>query len=196
MYKLKKDSPINNGDIAVLKFAGGLPAGFVTATFAPSLDAVKAGDRVILAGYGITGNKPVLGTNGQPMKGPDGDIIYQPIDKESSGVLRFTVTKIAGGLALDKTQQKIEIGPNTKTTEIAVDQTERGACQGDSGGPAYAYVNGQKFLWGVTSRGDGSCRTFGIYTNALVYGAWIKKVSAELLALQNTSTVNTGALRK
>lgn len=197
LYKLKKDTPINNGDIAVLKFAGGLPPGFVTATFAPSLDAVKAGDRVILAGYGITGNKQVMGTNGQPMKGPDGEFLYEPIDKNSSGLLRYTVTKVIGGLTLNPSKQSIEMSQNTKTTEIAVDQKDgHGACQGDSGGPAYAYINGKKYLWGVTSRGDGSCRTYGIYTNALVYGAWIQKVSRELLALPNTSAVNTGSLRK
>ena len=65
------------------------------------------------------------------------------------------------------------------STEVMLDQTGgKGACHGDSGGPAYAMVNGQMQLFGITSRGVGDgtgpqCTHFSVYTNASAYASWI-----------------------
>ncbi|MBL7671417.1 MAG: trypsin-like serine protease [Bdellovibrionaceae bacterium] len=65
-------------------------------------------------------------------------------------------------------------------TEITLDQNHgKGACHGDSGGPAYLNVNGQEYLWGITSRGvddiNDHCSTYSAYTNALAYSETIQK---------------------
>lgn len=67
-------------------------------------------------------------------------------------------------------------------TEVIVDQTpEKGACHGDSGGPAYANVNGELHLFGVTSRGiadeNDTCTVFAAYSNIQHHRDWIKQVS-------------------
>lgn len=69
---------------------------------------------------------------------------------------------------------------NYSQTEITLDQTHgTGACHGDSGGPAYLNVNGQEYLWGITSRGiddkNDDCSTYSAYTNALAYSETIQK---------------------
>lgn len=68
------------------------------------------------------------------------------------------------------------------STEVLMDQTnKKGACHGDSGGPAYAQVNGELHLFGVTSRGirddQDTCTQFAAYTNIQNYRDWIKQVS-------------------
>ncbi|MBM4359080.1 MAG: trypsin-like serine protease [Deltaproteobacteria bacterium] len=40
----------------------------------------------------------------------------------------------------------------------------KSACNGDSGGPAFADVNGQLVVAGITSYGDQDCQQFGVYT--------------------------------
>lgn len=49
------------------------------------------------------------------------------------------------------------------------------ACQGDSGGPAIAYINGEKYLVGITSWGVGCSnqRYPGVYVNVAAYSRWI-----------------------
>ena len=42
------------GDIAVIRFEGGVPSGFTPAKLAPTSLEIRAGDEVTLAGYGIT----------------------------------------------------------------------------------------------------------------------------------------------
>jgi secreted trypsin-like serine protease len=50
------------------------------------------------------------------------------------------------------------------------------ACQGDSGGPAIGYVNGEKYLVGITSWGVGCTdqRYPGVYVDVTKYAAWIR----------------------
>jgi secreted trypsin-like serine protease len=50
------------------------------------------------------------------------------------------------------------------------------ACQGDSGGPAVGYVNGLRYLVGITSWGVGCTnKKFpGVYVNVAKYAGWIR----------------------
>lgn len=45
----------------------------------------------------------------------------------------------------------------------------KSACNGDSGGPAFADVNGQLGVAGITSYGDQACQQFGVYTRVDAY---------------------------
>lgn len=50
------------------------------------------------------------------------------------------------------------------------------ACQGDSGGPAIAYIDGEKYLAGITSWGVGCTdkKYPGVYVNVTKYSDWIR----------------------
>ncbi len=50
------------------------------------------------------------------------------------------------------------------------------ACQGDSGGPAVAYLNGERYLLGITSWGVGCTdkKYPGVYVNVPKYKGWIQ----------------------
>lgn len=54
------------------------------------------------------------------------------------------------------------------------------ACQGDSGGPAIGYINGEKYLVGVTSWGVGCANEKypGVYVNVAAYSRWIDETVA------------------
>lgn len=85
----------------------------------------------------------------------------------TSGVLRETFTPVT------------QI--NYSQTEVLLSQIDgRGTCAGDSGGPAFILINGMFYVWGITSHGDQECVTYGVYTNLIVYNAWIQKTAAEL----------------
>jgi secreted trypsin-like serine protease len=55
------------------------------------------------------------------------------------------------------------------------------ACQGDSGGPAIGYVDGEKYLVGITSWGVGCTnRKFpGVYVNVAKYAGWLRETIAQ-----------------
>ena len=57
--------------------------------------------------------------------------------------------------------------------EFRTIETDSGSCSGDSGGPAYIFLDNKLFLAGLTSRGDGPCRSFGIYTLVDYFSEWI-----------------------
>lgn len=54
------------------------------------------------------------------------------------------------------------------------------ACQGDSGGPAIGYINGEKYLVGITSWGVGCTNKKypGVYVNVAAYRRWIDETIA------------------
>ena len=69
--------------------------------------------------------------------------------------------------------------------EILLDQTSgKGACHGDSGGPAYVTMNGELYLFGVTSRGvddpKNDCSQFAAYSNIMAYEAWFLTTTTTL----------------
>ena len=58
-------------------------------------------------------------------------------------------------------------------SEFRTIETDSGSCNGDSGGPAYVFLDQKLLLAGLTSRGDGPCRSFGIYTIVDYFSKWI-----------------------
>jgi MYXO-CTERM domain-containing protein len=50
-------------------------------------------------------------------------------------------------------------------------------CKGDSGGPAFATLNGQEVVVGVTSRGDMPCGKLAIDTRGDAFVSWIEQTS-------------------
>ena len=54
VYAFRSSEELNTGDIAVVKFSGGLPAGFKAAQILTSGNALQTGATVMLAGYGIS----------------------------------------------------------------------------------------------------------------------------------------------
>ncbi len=61
-------------------------------------------------------------------------------------------------------------------SEFRTIETASGSCSGDSGGPAFIYIEKKLQLAGITSRGDGPCRSYGIYTIADYFSEWILEV--------------------
>lgn len=55
------------------------------------------------------------------------------------------------------------------------------ACQGDSGGPAIAYIDGERYLAGITSWGVGCTdkKYPGVYVNVTKYTDWIRATTTE-----------------
>lgn len=75
-----------------------------------------------------------------------------------------------------------------KVTEVPMDrfngesefrtiETASGSCSGDSGGPAFIMKANQLYLAGLTSRGDGPCRSHGIYTMVDFFSGWVHEIS-------------------
>lgn len=64
--------------------------------------------------------------------------------------------------------------------EYRVDESNgHGSCNGDSGGPTFSIIGDQKYLVGITSRGDNACKKYGIYTIARNYLDWMRSFSVK-----------------
>jgi secreted trypsin-like serine protease len=61
-YSLQATRPKNRYDLAVVRFAGGVPAGFSGAKFLPNSSLLKDAADVTVAGYGVTDNTTRVGT--------------------------------------------------------------------------------------------------------------------------------------
>jgi len=74
--------------------------------------------------------------------------------------------------------------PNYSETEMLFGARDgAGACHGDSGGPAFATINGQTYVIGVTSRTTdqkGGCHTDSIYTNVAAFKTVIEQGISKL----------------
>jgi secreted trypsin-like serine protease len=96
--------------------------------------------------------------------------------------------KASGAMSNNLLYAFVDVVPRSKCNEAAVydgrvsDQMFcaglgfADACQGDSGGPALGYVNGQRYLVGITSWGVGCTnKKFpGVYVNVPKYAGWIR----------------------
>ncbi|RYZ68461.1 MAG: trypsin-like serine protease [Proteobacteria bacterium] len=146
-YVRNKDEEKNAADIAVVRFAGGVPKGFRSVRFLPSRDLLKTDTLVTAVGYGTDDDQLPHGT----------------------GTLRTTVLPI--------------LNSKFSQTELTLDQRKRiGVCHGDSGGPIFLTLDGQYYLWGVTSRSTNlkNCSEGSIITNALMFNVWIYDTNVEM----------------
>ncbi|MBC7740686.1 MAG: trypsin-like serine protease [Bdellovibrionaceae bacterium] len=163
---MKKGEDSQN-DVGLLRFAGDLPDGF---KLAKRLDVAAAKTQIIkgvsmtLSGFGVSKYELTPDEKGKLTK-PTGS---------GDGILR-QVDNI----------KLLEMSEH----ELALDQSKgAGACHGDSGGPAYITVtNGATkttYLVGVTSRGEGLCDKWVIYSNVVSYSQWIDTTVEKLVAAQ------------
>ena len=154
LWATNQNNTQNTGDIAVVRLASPLPAGYAPVSVLNDNSSLQAGTPVLLAGYGISVGHP------------------DPASKNDNGagVLRSVVTKI--------------VNPAFSASEVMIDESQgKGACHGDSGGPAYVQVNGKTMLFGVTSRGtDQFCGQGVVYTNIVAYLKWLPTAAQQLEA--------------
>lgn len=72
-------------------------------------------------------------------------------------------------------------------TEVLIDQSKgKGACHGDSGGPAMVEIDGEYYVYGVTSRGvddvNDDCSVAAAYTSIPAYKNWIHRTLKKMNA--------------
>jgi hypothetical protein len=168
VWPVRQFSEFDTGDIAVIKFRGGLPMGYRPARVLTDPSALANGVPVLLAGYGASG----------AVQTPQG------MDHPGAGRLRSVVTSVKNSAY--------------SASEILVEQSAgKGACHGDSGGPAYVKLNGQLYVWGVTSRGvddpGDTCGVSAAYTSIPFYWSWISR-TVEQLSQQPSQPVRRPAL--
>ncbi|MEZ0392545.1 MAG: trypsin-like serine protease [Pseudobdellovibrionaceae bacterium] len=133
-------------DIGLVKFEGPLPEGYKPASRLTDVSQLTKGLSVVFAGYGITS--------------PEG----QHAVEDDSGVLRRADSVLTDGKH-EGSELLFELPPSKVST-----------CQGDSGGPAYARINGQLTLIGVTSRGsDERCDSLSVSTSVAAHVDYISK---------------------
>lgn len=149
-------------DLAVLKFRGEAPEGFVPAEFLTDLDVLKPGVTAYVAGYGVNSvesrngsadEKPQMGE--EPFCDDKGCVF---VKFTGDGLLRWAQAPIA----------------TVESTELRLDEAQAGTCGGDSGGPAFVLKDGKFQLFGVTSRGSLFCNSVGVYTIALKLSDFLK----------------------
>ncbi len=169
-YDKTSDAMDNTGDIAVLYFEGGLPAGYKPAKLA-SVEMLDRGVMATVAGYGVS--KVFLNDIKNPKKFPqlkekiqEGSVICDKnmnncaeVEMDGDGILKYAEAPIQ----------------TVGETEVVLNERKAGTCVGDSGGPAYVKVNGEYLLFGATSRGSATCDSLGIYTIIPEYKDWITK---------------------
>lgn len=144
----------NWGDVAIIKFEGEAPAGYVPAEILDDGRYIQNGSSITLAGYGIT--KPYSEQKPQETE----PALLRKVEVNVSDAL-YSETEIS----FDQTQGK-------------------GACHGDSGGPAYVKVGDKMKLFGLTSRGlkdpNDTCRQYSTYTYLPAFKDWLATTMADL----------------
>lgn len=151
-------------DLALLKLSKVAPATFQMAQLADVGQKITTGDKLTLAGYGVT--TPLVNKIITDPK--TGKTSLSPLPTAGSGTLR-----LVGDVEILKvTKDGKEIILNQKDGAI-------GACHGDSGGPAYIKkADGDLVLVGITSRGTdltGNCDQSNVFTGVSGYLDWIKE---------------------
>ncbi len=164
IWPFRQAQELNTGDIALVKFSGGLPAGYAPVKFLTDVTKLSDNMDVLLAGYGAS--KVV-----QVQDPRTGGLVS---DHQEAGKLRFVTTTI----------KKVAY---TKSEFLTESSKGKSACHGDSGGPAYVEIDGELVVIGVTSRSVGDeqdmCNVSAAYTSIPFYATWIASTSKQLNAL-------------
>lgn len=180
VWKFREGMLLNKGDIAVVRFTGGLPTGYTPTQFISNTSKLTNDMDVMLAGFGASHTVRVRDPQ-------SGELVSK---RSGSGKLRSVTT----------TMKNV----NYSKSEFLLESSKgKSACHGDSGGPAYVKIeverNGQTVLEdvliGVTSRGvddvDDLCNVAAAYTSMAFYSTWIvstaKALDAAALAAETTT---------
>lgn len=158
-------------DIALLRFGGKVPEGYVPAKLLPDDRILTKGGVATLLGYGVN-DVQVSRIDATTYRNLEEGLAYGEIMCDKPRQNCYKVDYSGDGI-LRKTTAEIEM---LSQSEVVLDESHgRGTCLGDSGGPAFFKRDGQYYLFGVTSRGGELCDDVGIYTNAVFFKSWIEK---------------------
>jgi secreted trypsin-like serine protease len=171
-------------DIALLKFNGTIPKGYMPAKVLQDVTLLKEGLPTLIAGYGVETDNLVevdtKQTNPEELQTLiDDGVVVCDFDSTTKETRCFT-EEMDGPAILKSTTVNIGSFPNAYEAILLHDK-EHGPCSGDSGGPAFVKVGTDYYVWGLTSRSEMGCATTTTYTNIVSYSAWIKRESAALL---------------
>lgn len=169
--KTLEDNNVVLDDVALLHFAGGLPAGYEPVQLVTSESQAQPGAHLHMIGYG-------LARVDSKMEIVNGRASFVPVpDGTTTGILRET--EVAIGI----------VSPKTKL--ILTNGTATGVCSGDSGGPAFVTdsATGKVVQVGIAEAvANAYCNSVSMHTSVLPYLDWIKESAAQLAeqATQNT----------
>ncbi|HWU42517.1 MAG TPA: trypsin-like serine protease [Bdellovibrio sp.] len=189
-WSSRQNADKDHGDVALVHFVGTAPSDYTPATLLNDTSVLKNGASVVLAGYGANEvTRTPIDTNTYP------DLVSavqagKVICDDPKALTNCAEVDMPGAGVLRKTSVTIEDAKFAQSEVLLNQRNGTGACHGDSGGPAYATVNGQLYLWGVTSRGErdpnNDCSQYSVYTNAVFYKSWLNSVAQKLTASSST----------
>jgi secreted trypsin-like serine protease len=166
-----KQPEMNQSDIALFYFEGGLPEGYEPVEVLFDQTELKKNTKIILAGYGVDDVTGFEISYKKSKKFQDkidsGEVVCDFSFSNEPTCLEITMS---GDGFLRKTETEIKY---TSESEFFLDEKKTGTCSGDSGGPAFIEKDGVLYLAGVTSRGDLLCNDTGIYTMVPYHLDWI-----------------------
>lgn len=152
----RRGEPLYDHDLAVVKFAGGLPEGYSPVALDNDLKKDYSQELIYVYGYG-------RGINYTGRKGED--------RVASSGVLRRGIMRVDRNYF--RLGDRYSVSGNAPTT----------VCQGDSGGPQFYHENGVLKQIGITSSGQGrpmkngapNCKAGSHATRVSYFYNWIRR---------------------
>lgn len=170
----KEDEEANQNDIGLIYFKGELPEGYSPAEVFLNEDPVKKDSEIILAGYGVT-KVTVVDVKYKKSKKfqeeiQNGNVICDFDVLDSSNLPTCFELDMSGDGELRKTTAPVAY---KSESEFVLNETNSGSCSGDSGGPAYIQTEGRLYLVGITSRGNLSCDSRGVYTSISAHIDWL-----------------------
>ncbi|WP_374028985.1 trypsin-like serine protease [Bdellovibrio bacteriovorus] len=178
LYDESAEAAVENdtGDLALLKFEGGLPEQYQPVRLLDNSKLLKKDAAVNIAGYGsIAVNAEEITEQQRRRHESLGAFVI-----EDEGKL-YAVSYLEGSQL--KTAQ-VKYNTETPNELVVLSQSENGAaCSGDSGGPAFLRNNnGEYLLFGVAAMSDITCSSESYYTNVTSpkSRAWLRKAIEEM----------------